>query len=70
MKIEIAQDQQATCNEIAVFQKCTQLFNKQGIGKYIFAIRLRSVETEKVDRPFFQRYCCLKQFERIMLKTE
>ena len=39
MKIEIAQDQQTTCNGIAVFQKCRQLFNKQGIGKFIFAIR-------------------------------
>ena len=52
MKVEIAQDQQTTCNGIAVFQKCRQLFNKQGIGKFIFAIR--SVETEKVDRPSFQ----------------
>ena len=55
MKVEIAQDQQTTCNGIAVFQKCRQLFNKQEIGKFIFAIRWRSVETEKADRPFFQR---------------
>ena len=52
MKIEIAQDQQTTCNGIAVFQKCRQLFNKQRIGKFIFVIRWRSVLTEKVDRPF------------------
>ena len=32
-----------------------QLFNKQGIGKFIFAIRWRSVETEKVETPFFQQ---------------
>ena len=55
MKTEIAQDQQTTCNGIAVFQKCRLLFNKQGISKFIFAIRWRSVETEKVDRPFFQQ---------------
>ena len=55
MKIKIAQDQQTTCNGIAVFQKCSQLFNKQGIGKFIFSIRWRSVETEKVDRHFLQR---------------
>ena len=52
MKIEIAQDQQTTCNGTAVFQKCRQLFNKQGIGKFIFAIRWWSVETEKVGRLF------------------
>ena len=55
MKIEITQDHETSCNGIAVFQKCRQLFNKQGISKFIFAIRWRSVETEKVDRPFFQR---------------
>ena len=53
MKVEIAQDQQTTCNGIAVFQECGQLFNKQGIGKFIFAIWWRSVETEKVNRPSF-----------------
>ena len=42
MKIEIFQDQQTTCNGIAVFQKCRQLFNKkQGIGKFIFSIRIQ-----------------------------
>ena len=70
MKIEITQNQQTTCNGIAVFQKCRHLFNKQRISKFIFPIRWRSVETEKVDRPFFQRYCCLKQFKRIMFKTK
>ena len=45
MKIEITQDQQTTCNGIAVFQKCRQLFNKQGIGKFVLVIRWRSVET-------------------------
>ena len=49
MKIEIAQDQQTTCNGIAVIQECRQFFNKQRIGKFIFAIRWRSVETENVD---------------------
>ena len=44
MKIEIAQDQQTTCNAIAVFQKYTQFFNKQGIGKFISAITWRSVD--------------------------
>ena len=48
MKIEIAQGQQTTYNGIAVFQKCRQLFNKQAIGKFIFAISWRSVETEKL----------------------
>ena len=52
MKIKITQDHTTSCNGIAVFQKCRQLFNKQGIGKFIFSIRWRSVETEKVDRPF------------------
>ena len=46
MKIKIAQDQQTTCNGIAVFQKFRQLFNKQEIGKFIFVIRWGSVETE------------------------
>ena len=48
MKIEIAQDQQTTCNGIAVFQKCRQLFNKQGIGKlYILFNFFRKKETIK-----------------------
>ena len=55
MKIEIAKDQQTTCTGIAVFQKCRQLFNEHGIGKFTSAIGWRSVETEKVDRPFFQQ---------------
>jgi hypothetical protein len=54
VKIEITQDQQTTGNGIAVFQKCRQLFDKQGISEFILAIRWRSVETEKVDRPFYQ----------------
>ena len=52
IKIEITQDQQTTCNGIAVFQKCQQLFNKQRISKFILALRWRSVETDKIDRPF------------------
>ena len=70
IKFEITKDQQTICKRTAVFQKCRQLFNKQEIGKFIFAIRWRSVETEKVDRPFFQQQCCLKQFKKIMFKTE
>ena len=52
MKIEITQDQKTTCNGIAVFQKCRQLFNKAGISKFILEVRWGSVETEKIDRPF------------------
>ena len=48
----ITQDQQTTCNGIAVFQKCKQLFNKQGIGMFIFAVRWRCVETEKLTDLF------------------
>ena len=55
MKIEITQDQQTTCNRVAVFQKCRQLFNKQGNSEFILAVGWGSVETEKIDRPFFQR---------------
>ena len=29
MKTEVTQDQQTTCNRVAVFQKCRQLFNKR-----------------------------------------
>ena len=63
MKIEIAQDQQTTCNGIAVFQKFRQLFNKQGIGKFIFLIRWRSVETEKVES-FFQMTVLLETIQK------
>ena len=52
MKIKIAQDQQTTYNGIAVFQKCRQFFNKQGIGKFILAIGWRSVDT-KSQQTFF-----------------
>ena len=51
-KIEITQDQQTTSNGIAVFQKCRQLFNKQGIGKFILAIRWRSLD-RKIWQTFF-----------------
>ena len=64
MKVEIAQDQQTTCNGIEVFQKCRQLFNKQGIGKFIFSTRWKSVETEKVARPFFPTIVLLETIQK------
>ena len=61
MNIEIAQDQQTTCNGIAVFQKCRQLFNKQGIGKFIFAVRCRD---RKSLQTFFPTVVLLETIEK------